>query len=100
MPFRATQDGWVMLDSSDKMWFTGEGRSEWQTTPVVLPWEQKYMTLKDELPRSVGAQYATGDKWTNNSRKNEEMEPSKNNAQLWMWLVMEVKSNAVKNNIA
>ena len=36
---------------------------------------QKYRTLKDELPRSVGAQYATGDQWRNNSRKSEEMEP-------------------------
>ena len=36
---------------------------------------QKYGTLKDELPRSVGAQYATGDQWRNNSRKNEETEP-------------------------
>ena len=36
---------------------------------------QKYRTLKDELPRSVGAQYATGDQWRNNSRKNEETEP-------------------------
>jgi len=36
---------------------------------------KKDMTLKDELPRSVGAQYATGDQWRNNSRKNEEMEP-------------------------
>ena len=36
---------------------------------------QKVRTLKDELPRSVGAQYATGDQWRNNSRKNEEMEP-------------------------
>ena len=36
---------------------------------------QNYRTLKDELPRSVGAQYATGDQWRNNSRKNEEMEP-------------------------
>ena len=36
---------------------------------------QKDGTLKDELPRSVGAQYATGDQWRNNSRKNEEMEP-------------------------
>ena len=35
---------------------------------------QKDMTQKDELPRSVGAQYATGDQWRNNSRKNEEME--------------------------
>ena len=36
---------------------------------------QKDRTLKDELPRSVGAQYATGDQWRNNSRNNEEMEP-------------------------
>ena len=36
---------------------------------------QKHMTLKDELPRSVGVQYATGDQWRNNSRKNEETEP-------------------------
>ena len=36
---------------------------------------QKDRTLKDELPRSVGAQYATGDQWRNNSRKNERMEP-------------------------
>ena len=36
---------------------------------------QKYRTLKDELPRSVGAQYATGGQWRNNSRKNEGMEP-------------------------
>ena len=58
------------------------------------------MTLKDEILRSVGAQYATGQEWRNNSRNNEETEPSKNNTQLWMWLVMEVKSNAVKSNIA
>ena len=46
--------------------------------------------------RSVGAQYATGDKWRNNSRKNEETESKQNNIQLWMWLVMEVKSDAVE----
>ena len=61
---------------------------------------QKDRTQKDELPRLVGAQHAIGEEWRNNSRKNEEMEPSENNAQLWMWLVMEVKSNAVKNSIA
>ena len=58
---------------------------------------QKDITLKDELPRSVGAQY---EEWRNNSKKNEEMELKQNNTQLWMWLVMEVKFNAVKNNIA
>ena len=62
------------------------------------------MTLKEELPRSVGAQYATGNQWRNNSRKNEGMEPKQkqynNNIQLWMWQVMEARSNAVKSNIA
>ena len=57
-------------------------RREWQTTSVLLPHEPqeqyekaKRYTLKDELPRSVGAQYATADQWRNNSRKNEETEP-------------------------
>ena len=59
---------------------------------------QKDMTLKDELPRLVGAQYATGEEWRNNSRKNEETEPKRKHTQLRMWLVMEVKSDAIKNN--
>ena len=57
-------------------------RREWQTTSVFLPWEphesmkrQNDTILKEELTRSVGAQYATGDQWRNNSRKNEGMEP-------------------------
>ena len=45
---------------------------------------QKDRTLKDELPRSVVAQYVTGDQWRNSSKKNEETEPKQNNAQLWM----------------
>ena len=56
--------------------------------------------LKDELPRLVGAQYATGDQWRNNSTKNEGMEPKQKNTQLWMGLVMETRSDAVKSNIA
>ena len=48
---------------------------------------QKDRTLKDELPRSVGAQYATGNQWRNNFRKNGEMEPKQNKTQLWMGLV-------------
>ena len=62
--------------------------------------KQKDMTLKDELPRSVGAQYAPGDQWRNNSRKNENKAKGKNNTQLCMWLDMEARSDAVKNNIA
>ena len=60
---------------------------------------QKDRKLKDELPRSV-AQYATVDQWRTNSRKTEEMEPKQNNTQLWMWLVMEARFDAVKSNIA
>ena len=45
---------------------------------------EKDTTLKDELPRMVGARYATGKEWRNNSRKNEQMEPKQNNAQVWM----------------
>ena len=61
---------------------------------------QKDRTLKDEIPRCVGAQYGTGDQWRNNSRKNEETEPKQKQCQLRMWVLIEVKSNAVKNNIA
>ena len=80
MPCRATQDRWVMVESSDKTWPTGEGNGKplqysWLENPLNSMKRQKDRTLKDELPRSVGAQYATGDQWRNNSRKNEEMEP-------------------------
>jgi len=80
MPCRATQDRRVMVESSDKMWSTGEGNDKplqysCLENPINSMKRQKDRTLKDELPRSVGAQYATGDQWRNNSRKNEEMEP-------------------------
>ena len=56
---------------------------------------------KEELPRSVGAQYATGDQWGNNSRKNEKKQSqSKKNTQLWMGLMTEARSDAIKSNIA
>ena len=56
------------------------------------------MTLKDELPRSVGAQYATGEEWRNSSRRNEEAGSKRKQRQLWMCLVVKVKSDAIKNN--
>ena len=61
--------------------------------------KQKDRTLKDELPRSVGAQHATGDQWKNNFRQNEGTEPNKNNTKLCMGLVIEARSDTVKNNI-
>ena len=57
------------------------------------------MTLKDELPRSVDAQYAPGKKWRNNSRKNEETEPKQKTMPSCGCDAMEVKSDAVRNNI-
>ena len=72
-----------MVESSDKMWSTGEGNGEpLQSSCLENPMNsmkrQKDKTLKDELPRLVGAQYATGDPWRNDSRKNEDMEPKQN----------------------
>ena len=67
-----------MTESSDKMWYTGEGKLLQYScleNPMKSMKRQKDMALKDELPRSVGAQYATGKEWRNNSRKNEETEP-------------------------
>ena len=78
-----------MVESSDKTWSTGEGNGKplqysCLENPMNSMKRQKDMILKDELPRSVGVQYATGDQWRNNSRKSEEREPGKNNTQLWM----------------
>ena len=78
-----------MVESSDKMWSTGEGSGKplqysWLENPMNSMKRQKDRTLKDEFPRSVGAQYATGDRWRNNSRKTEGMEPKQNNVRLWM----------------
>ena len=60
---------------------------------------QKDMTLKDELPRLVGAQYATGEQWRNNSRKNEEMEPELKQHPVVNVTGDESKADAVKSNI-
>ena len=80
MPCRATQDGQVMVERSDRMWSTGEGSGKplqysCLDNPMNSVKRQKDMTLKDELPRSVGAPYATGEEWKSNSRKKEETEP-------------------------
>ena len=69
-----------MVERSDRMWSTGEGNGKplqysCLGNPMNIVKRQKNRTLKDELPRLVGAQYTTGDQWRNNSRKNEEMEP-------------------------
>ena len=68
------------MERSDRMWSTGEGSGKQVQyscleNPMNSMKRQKYRILKEELPRLVGAQYATGDQWRNNSRNNEEMEP-------------------------
>ena len=105
MPCRATQDGQVMVESSDKTWSTGKGNGKplqysCLENPMNSMKRQKDRALKDKLPTSVGAQYATGEQWRINSRKNEETEPKQKNTQLWMWLVIEARSNVVKSNSA
>ena len=99
---RATLVGWVMVESSDKTWSTEKGNGKplhyyCLENPMNSMKRQKDRP-KDELPRSVGTQYASGDQWRNNSRKNEEMEPKQQQHP-----VMDVtcgKSDAVKSNIA
>ena len=69
-----------MVERSDRMWSTGEGNGKplqyfCLENPMNSIKRQNDTILKEELPRSVGAQYATGDQWRNNSRENEGMEP-------------------------
>ena len=76
----ATQDGRVMVERSDRMWSIGEGNGKplqysCLENPMNSLKRQKDRLLKGEFPRSVGAQYATGNQWRNNSTKNEGMEP-------------------------
>ena len=80
MTCRATQDGQVTVECSDKTWSTGEGNGKpLQCSSLENPMKsmkrEKDRTLKDELTELVSAQCATADQWRNNSRKNEETEP-------------------------
>ena len=101
----ATQDGWVMVERSDRMWSTGEGNGKplqysCLENPMNSMKRQKDRTLKAELPRSVGAQYATGDQWRITPERMKGWSQSKNNTQLWMGLVIEARFDAIKSNIA
>ena len=76
----AIQDGQVMVERSDRMWSTGEGNGKSLQCSCLenamnSMKRQNDRILKEELPRSVGAQYATRGQWRNNFRKNEGMEP-------------------------
>ena len=102
---RATQDGRVMVERPDRAWSTGEGNGKplqycCLENPMNSMKRQNDRILKEELPRSVGAQYATGDQWRNKSRKNEGMEPKLKQYPVVDVTVIEARSDAVKNNIA
>ena len=76
----ATQDGWVMVERSDRVWSTREGNGKplqysCLENPMNSMKRQNDKILKEELPKSVDAQNTTGDQWRNNSRKNEGIEP-------------------------
>ena len=80
MPCGAAQDGWVMVERSDRKWSTEEGNGKplqysCLENPMNSMKGQNDRILKEELPMLLGAQYATADQWRNNSRKNEGMEP-------------------------
>ena len=102
---RAAQYGWVMVESSDKMWSPGEGNGKplqysCLENPMNSMKRQKDRTQKDELPRSVGAQYATGNQWRNNFRKNEETEPKQKQHPIVDMTGDRSKVGSVKKNIA
>ena len=94
----------VIVKSSYKTWSTGEGNGKplqysCLKNPMNSMKRQKDRTLKDEFSRSVGAQYAIGDQWRNNSRKNEEMEPKQKQHPVVDVIGDGSKINAVKSNI-
>ena len=94
-----------MVESSDKMWSTGEGNGKplqysCLKNPMNSMKRQKDRTLKEELPRLVGAQYATGDQQRNNSGKNEETEPKQKQHPVVDVTGDGARSDAVMGNIA
>ena len=94
-----------MVERSDKMWSTGEGNGKplqysFLENPMNSMKRQNDRILKEELPRSVGAQYASGDHWRNNSRKNEGMEPKQKYHPVVDVTGDRSKVQCVKSNIA
>ena len=94
-----------MVEMSDRMWSAGEENAKplqysCLENPMNSVKRQNDRLLKEKLPRSVGAQYATGDQWRNNSRKNEGMEPKQKQYPVVDVTGDRSRSSAVKSNIA
>ena len=86
---RATQDRWVIVESSDKIWSTGEGNGKQLQypsleNPINSMKRQKYRTLKEELPRSVMPNMLLEISGEITSERMKGRSQSKNNTQLWM----------------
>ena len=99
----ATQDKLVIVEGSDRLWSSGEGKGKplqysCLENPMNSMKRQKDRTQKDELPRLVGAQY--GDQWRNNSRKNDEMEPKQKQNPVEDRTDDGSKKDAIKSTIA
>ena len=100
------QSRWVvMMESSDRMWATGEGNGKplqysCLENPMNSMKRQNDSILKEELPTLVGAQYATGDQWRNNSRKNAGKEPKQKQYPVVDVTVDRSKVRCCKSNIA
>ena len=94
-----------MVDSPDKTWSTGEGNGKplqyscFENTMNRMK-NQKDMTLKDEPPRSIGVQYASGKEWKNRSIRNEEAEPKQKQCPVMDVSGGDSKARCLKNNIA
>ena len=102
---RATQDVQVMVECSDNTWSTGEGNGQplqysCLENPMNSMKRQKGRTLKDELPRLVGANMLLEISGEITPERMKRWSQSKKNTQLWMGLVIEARSNAVKSNTA
>ena len=101
----ATQDGRVTVERSDRMWSTGEGYGKplqysCLENPMNSRKRQNDRILKEELPRSLGAQYATGDQWKITPERMNGWSQNNNTTKLCMGLVIEARFDAVKSNIA
>ena len=103
--YGATRDGQVLVERPDRMWPTGEGNGKplqysCLENPMNSRKRQNDGIPKEELPRSLGAQYTTGDQWRNNSRKNVGMEPKQKQYPAVDVTGDKARSDAVKSNIA
>ena len=104
MPCGATQDSRVIVERSDRMWSTGDGNGKplqysCLENPLNSMRRENDRILKEELPRSVGAQYVLEISGEITPERMEGGSQSKNNAQLWMGRVIEARSDAIKSNM-